>query len=258
MSDNFRRLRALLFVSATFAVPLSAAQAQDAALPADMAATGGGASDIVVTAQKRVQNVKDVPIAVTVIGGNRIEEEQITSFHDIERIAPSFKSLQLGDARASTMNMRGVSSVQGNPGRQSSLGVFIDGVFMARTGMASSQDFLDIERIEVLRGPQGTLFGMNTAGGLIHTLWRRERTCRDRNRRRLQCRSLCEESVRQEISALHLRPALRRRRSCRLRRRAAPDRRSSFEGLLDEGRPKGRTGRRSRPFRDLPLFELVL
>ncbi len=173
MSDNFRRLRALLFVSATFAVPLSAAQAQDAALPADMAATGGGASDIVVTAQKRVQNVKDVPIAVTVIGGNRIEEEQITSFHDIERIAPSFKSLQLGDARASTMNMRGVSSVQGNPGRQSSLGVFIDGVFMARTGMASSQDFLDIERIEVLRGPQGTLFGMNTAGGLIHIITRK-------------------------------------------------------------------------------------
>ncbi|HTO40220.1 MAG TPA: TonB-dependent receptor [Rhizomicrobium sp.] len=126
--------------------------------------------EVVVTAQKRSENIKDVPIAVTVVSGDRLMESQITSFHDLERVAPSFKSLPLGDARASTMNMRGVSSVQGNPGRQSSLGVFVDGVFMARTGMASSQDFLDIERVEVLRGPQGTLFGMNTAGGLIHII----------------------------------------------------------------------------------------
>ena len=162
-------LRGFLFATTAFAIPLSAVQAQDIPLADERAAS----PDIVVTAQKRVQNVKDVPIAVTVIGGNRIEESQITSFHDIERIAPSFKSLQLGDARASTMNIRGVGSVQGNPGRHSSLGVFVDGVFMARTGMASAQDFLDIERIEVLRGPQGTLFGMNTAGGLVHIITRK-------------------------------------------------------------------------------------
>lgn len=162
-------LRGLLFATTAFTIPFSAAQAQTA----PVADEEGGAHEIVVTAQKREQNVKDVPIAVTVIGGSRIEDSQITSFHDIERIAPSFKSLQLGDARASTMNIRGVSSVQGNPGRHSSLGVFIDGVFMARTGMASAQDFLDIERIEVLRGPQGTLFGMNTAGGLVHIITRK-------------------------------------------------------------------------------------
>lgn len=159
-------VRGLLLATTAFLVPLSSAQAETVDEDA-------GAREIVVTAQKREQNVKDVPIAISVIGGDRIEESQITSFHDIERLAPSFKSLQLGDARASTVNIRGVGSVQGNPGRHSSLGVFIDGVFMARTGMASAQDFLDIERIEVLRGPQGTLFGMNTAGGLVHIITRK-------------------------------------------------------------------------------------
>ncbi|MGV7121422.1 TonB-dependent receptor [Sphingopyxis sp. 550A] len=175
MRYNAYILRASLLATAACAVPFSAAHAQTAAPvatpPADRVSDID--DEIVVTAQKRAQNVKDVPIAMTVIGGKRIEDNQITSFHDIERIAPSFKSLQLGDARASTMNMRGVSSVQGNPGRHSSLGVFVDGIFMARTGMASSQDFLDIERIEVLRGPQGTLFGMNTAGGLVHIITRK-------------------------------------------------------------------------------------
>ncbi|OJU57829.1 MAG: hypothetical protein BGO00_11975 [Alphaproteobacteria bacterium 62-8] len=135
-----------------------------------LAQSSGVIEQVIVTAQKRAENVIDVPIAMTVVSGDRLMESQITSFHDLERVAPGFKSLPLGDARASSMNLRGVSSVQGNPGRQSSLGVFVDGVFMARTGMASSQDFLDIERVEVLRGPQGTLFGMNTAGGLVHII----------------------------------------------------------------------------------------
>ena len=144
--------------------------------PAAMAAEDSGGStvgEVVVTAQKRAENVKDVPIAITAASGETLEARQITNFHDLVRVAPSFNSNQLGDARASAMNLRGVSSTQGNPGRHSSLGVFVDGVFMARTGMASSQDFLDIERIEVLRGPQGTLFGMNTAAGLVHIITRK-------------------------------------------------------------------------------------
>lgn len=176
MRGHAERLRAILLASTIIAVPGATAWAQDAEPEAAAVAVGetdAAGEEVTVTAQKRSQNVKDVPIAITVIGGARIEQNQITSFHDVERIAPSFKSLQLGDARASTMNMRGVGSVQGNPGRHSSLGVFVDGIFMARTGMASSQDFLDIERIEVLRGPQGTLFGMNTAGGLVHIITRR-------------------------------------------------------------------------------------
>ncbi len=171
MRGHAERLRAILLASTIIAIPGATAWAQDAEPQA--AEAGDAGEEVTVTAQKRSQNVKDVPIAITVIGGARIEQNQITSFHDVERIAPSFKSMQLGDARASTMMMRGVGSVQGNPGRHSSLGVFVDGIFMARTGMASSQDFLDIERVEVLRGPQGTLFGMNTAAGLVHIITRR-------------------------------------------------------------------------------------
>lgn len=174
MLNKIKLTRNLLLATSAFIIPLSAAYAEDevSADSGSMAAADDN-DVIVVTAQKRTQNIKDVPIAITVISGSQIENEQITSFHDISRIAPSFNSLQLGDARVSTMNMRGVSSSQGGPGRQSSIGVFVDGVFMARTGMATSQDFLDIERVEALRGPQGTLFGMNTAGGLIHIISRK-------------------------------------------------------------------------------------
>ncbi len=140
-----------------------------AAWAADAATVG----EVVVTAQKRSENVKDVPIAITAVSGDTLNQAQIVNFHDLTRVVPSFNSVQLGDSRAAGMNLRGVSSIQGNPGRHSSLGMFVDGVFMARTGMGTSQDFLDVERVEVLRGPQGTLFGMNTAAGLIHVITRK-------------------------------------------------------------------------------------
>jgi len=87
---------------------------------------------------------------------------------DLEQYAPAMVINNNGDSRASTIVLRGVGSSQ-NAGKQSSIGIFVDGVFMARVGMGFS-DLLDIERVEVLRGPQGTLFGMNTAAGLIHII----------------------------------------------------------------------------------------
>ena len=168
MKASKHALRAMLVGGALLGASVPSAASADQADD-----SGELLGEVVVTAQKRAENVKDVPIAITAVSGERLGAMQITNFHDLTRIAPSFNSNQLGDARASGMNMRGVTSTQGNPGRQSSLGIFVDGVFMARTGMASSQDFLDIERVEVLRGPQGTLFGMNTAAGLVHIITRK-------------------------------------------------------------------------------------
>lgn len=123
--------------------------------------------EVIVTAQKRAENLQDVPIAITAISGETAKKSGLTSFYDLGQYIPSFTSDMYGDARAARITLRGVASVQDNPGKQSSIGVFIDGVFMARTGMGAG-DLLDIERMEVLRGPQGTLFGMNTAAGLIN------------------------------------------------------------------------------------------
>lgn len=133
----------------------------------------GGLETVVVTAQKRAENVRNVPISITAVSGQSLVDGGVVSFHDLARIAPNFQSIEEGDSRTSTMTMRGVTSQQNDVGQQSSIGVFLDGVFLARTGMGSSQDFLDIDRIEVLRGPQGTLFGMNTAAGLINIITRK-------------------------------------------------------------------------------------
>lgn len=153
------------------AVALLALPATKTMAQATPAATG--VQEVIVTAQKRAENIKDVPISITAVSGAALRQQGFVNFNDLGSIAPNLVSLQLGDSRTSGFEMRGVTSQQGNIGQQSSLGVFIDGVFMARTGMGTTQDFLDIDRIEVLRGPQGTLFGMNTAAGLINIITRK-------------------------------------------------------------------------------------
>jgi iron complex outermembrane receptor protein len=158
-----------LTVSALAFIDLRAATAIAQAAPEPAAA----AQEVIVTAQKRAQNIKDVPISITAVSGATLARRGLVNFNDIASVAPNMTSLQLGDSRTSTMTMRGVTTQQVNIGQQASLGVFVDGVFMARTGMGASQDFLDLDRVEVLRGPQGTLFGMNTAGGLVNIITRK-------------------------------------------------------------------------------------
>ncbi|MDB5428116.1 MAG: hypothetical protein JWR43_2091, partial [Phenylobacterium sp.] len=121
--------------------------------------------ELIVTAQKREENLKDVPISMTAISSAEVKKSGLTTFMDLEQYSPSVIVNNNGDSRVATVSIRGVGSSQ-DQGKQSSIGIFIDGVFMSRIGMGIS-DLLDIERVEVLRGPQGTLFGMNTAAGLI-------------------------------------------------------------------------------------------
>ncbi|MET0272553.1 MAG: TonB-dependent receptor [Phenylobacterium sp.] len=137
------------------------------AMPA-VAAEANQIEELVVTAQKREQSLQDVPISITAISAQEIRKAGVTTFMDLQDYAPSLKINNNGDSRVATVTLRGVGSSQ-DAGKQSSIGIFIDGVFMARIGQGIG-DLLDIERIEVLRGPQGTLFGMNTAGGLIHII----------------------------------------------------------------------------------------
>ena len=124
--------------------------------------------EVIVTSQRRAENVQDVPISVVAISADQIADSGITDFATLTQYTSGLTTDLNGDARASRIGLRGVTTAQEN-GKQSSVGVFIDGVYLSRVGMAFA-DLVDIERIEVLRGPQGTLFGMNTSAGLIHII----------------------------------------------------------------------------------------
>jgi len=158
---------ALLGGVAAIALWSSGAQAQTAQDPTET----NTVEDVIVTAQRTSESLQDVPVSIVAVTSEQIVNSGLTDFADLKQLAPGLNTDQNGDARAARIGLRGVTTSQ-EMGKQSSVGVFVDSVYMSRTGMAFN-DLLDIERIEVLRGPQGTLFGMNTSAGLIHILTRR-------------------------------------------------------------------------------------
>jgi iron complex outermembrane receptor protein len=163
------------------ALPL-AAHAEAAAAAADAAATAAVAADassgldeIVVTAQKRETNLQDTPIAISVLGANALEARHVQSLADLGdgaipslRVAPFF-------ARSSALSIAlrgiGASGDANQPARDQAVGVYVNGVYLGRAqGLGAA--LYDVERIEVLKGPQGTLFGRNTEGGAISIVTR--------------------------------------------------------------------------------------
>ncbi|MEZ5958747.1 MAG: TonB-dependent receptor [Hyphomonadaceae bacterium] len=122
--------------------------------------------EIIVTATGRAAAIQDVPLAVTAVGGEQLTNSGAQDLRDVTQVVPSF---QLGTGQsiaASTPRIRGIGTGGDNVGFESAVGIFIDGVYRARAGAALS-DLPDIERVEVLRGPQGTLFGRNTSAGAV-------------------------------------------------------------------------------------------
>ena len=124
------------------------------------------ADEIIVTATKREQTLQDVPISVSVTGADTVEKAQIRDLIDLQSVVPSLKVSQLNAVGQTNFIIRGFGNGNGNDGIESSVGVFIDGVYRARTS-AALDDLPEIERIEVLRGPQSTLFGKNVSAGAI-------------------------------------------------------------------------------------------
>ena len=127
--------------------------------------------EVLVTAQKRAQSAQDVPISITALSGDFIEDRGIASARDLEKFTPGLRMPQQ-DAAKTFVRIRGVGSRKFDIGAAGSVGVFIDEVYLPRFSGADI-GFLDIERIEVLKGPQGTLFGRNTAAGAISS-WTRK------------------------------------------------------------------------------------
>jgi len=135
---------------------------------AAMAQTGSGFAleEVVVTAQKRDQSLQDVPISVQAFSSESMRELGATVLGDLEHIATSFEIGGLGGGSQQNYGIRGVVDFSRNVGVDSRMGIYIDGVYQGRS-FSANQPLLGLETVEILRGPQGTLFGKNTVSGAI-------------------------------------------------------------------------------------------
>ena len=154
-------MRSLVMFSGLAAV---AATAQESAAPP---AAGLVIEQIIVTATRREESVTDVPLAVSAYDAERIELSRVTDIMELMRVAPSFH-VASGQAESVgvTARIRGVGTNSDNPGLESSVGMYVDGVYRNRATVGFTELGV-IERIEVLRGPQGTLFGRNSSAGVV-------------------------------------------------------------------------------------------
>jgi len=166
---TYRISRAGLLAAASTLIMSAAAHAQDQADPDAPVETRRGVDEIVVTAQKREQSLQDVPLAVAAYDEELLAKAAVRDIKDLIILSPSLNVTSTSNETVTTARIRGVGTVGDNPGLESSVGIVIDGVIRNRNGVGFG-DLGEVERIEVLRGPQGTLFGKNTSAGLINVV----------------------------------------------------------------------------------------
>ncbi|MBI1685914.1 TonB-dependent receptor [Caulobacter hibisci] len=148
---------------------IGVAHAQDTAAAAAQEPETLTVDSIIVTAQKREQNLQDTPVVVTAIGAKLLQDTGVKDIKDLTILTPGLTVTSTTSEASTTARIRGVGTVGDNPGLESSVGVVIDGVYRPRNGV-SFGDLGEMERIEVLKGPQGTLFGKNTSAGVINVM----------------------------------------------------------------------------------------
>lgn len=166
-------MKTCLFTASVLAL-IAAAPA--AAQTAPTEGTGGApasqdefqsANDIIVTATRRDETVQNVPIAISAFAGDLLQNANVTDVRGLEQLSPSLQTVT-GQSNANNTNIsiRGIGTSGDNPGFEPAVGIFIDGVFRSRAGIAVAE-LPEVDRVEILRGPQGTLFGRNTSAGAI-------------------------------------------------------------------------------------------
>jgi len=164
------RLAGLLL--ATTAFTATAALAAESEAAEQQTSVGTGASDvaeeIVVTARRRQESAQDVPLAISVIGGEHIDNTGSFNVGRLQQLTPTLQFYS-SNPRNTAVNIRGIGAPFGltNDGIEQGVGIYVDDVYYSRVASATF-DFLDVAQIEVLRGPQGTLYGKNTAAGAIN------------------------------------------------------------------------------------------
>lgn len=150
------------------AVAVGASLSSQSLMAADVAL-----EEVVVTAQKREQSLQEVPVAVTAIGEDALMQNGVSDLTDIQKLSPN-TTLQVGRGTNSTLTafIRGIGQQDPLWGFEPGVGIYVDDVYIGRP-QGAVMDILDVERIEVLRGPQGTLYGKNTIGGAVKYVTKR-------------------------------------------------------------------------------------
>jgi iron complex outermembrane receptor protein len=174
MTSTPSRKSLFLITAAAAALCATGASAQSepgasaAAAPAaaDSGAAAAVVDDIVVTARRQTERAQDVPIALSVVSGTALKQSGGFTLSDLQNDAPSLVAYQ-SNARNSSIGIRGIGVSSAADGLDTAVGVYVDGVYLGRPGMAL-EDLIDVDQIEVLRGPQGTLYGRNTSAGVLN------------------------------------------------------------------------------------------
>jgi iron complex outermembrane recepter protein len=159
----------------TLALAISGAMASGYAFSADEANAGASApelEEIIVTAEKRSENLQDVPISVIAVSAQALQDAGVKSIGDLQTLTPGLTVTSEGNENITTARIRGIGTVGDNPGLESSVGIVIDGVARPRNGVGFG-DLGELEQIEVLQGPQGELFGKNNDAGVINITTKR-------------------------------------------------------------------------------------
>jgi len=152
------------------AVPAFAQPAETASPAPDANAQAADQGEIIVTATRRSISLNDVPIAVSAVSGDAMRNSGVSDIRGLNQLSPSLNvTSSQSEAAGGVARIRGVGTIGDNPGLESSVATFIDGVYRNRSSVALTE-LGAIERIEVLRGPQGTLFGRNASAGLINVI----------------------------------------------------------------------------------------
>src|SRR5262245_44230810 len=158
-----------LLLAACAAVPtLAIAQDEPPAAPAPAAEAEGSSMDIVVTAQRRSERLQEIPASISAFDSNALKASGVVDISNIAPRTPGFYAGGFGSARPQ-LYIRGIGTRQFDPGSESSVGVFVDESYLGLTGGVLGS-LKDIERVEVLKGPQGTLYGRNTIAGAINVI----------------------------------------------------------------------------------------
>lgn len=155
----------LVFAAMSLAGQALAQSPAVAASPSSEAPTT--VDQIVVTAQKRTESLQNVPIVVTTVGHRLLQDTGVKDIKDLSLLTPGLLVTSTTSESSTTARIRGIGTVGDNPGLESSVGVVIDGVFRSRNGVGFG-DLGDVSQIEVLKGPQSTLFGKSTSAGVIN------------------------------------------------------------------------------------------
>ncbi len=167
MKSTLRATSALAGIALALSSAGAMAQSADAGAEEEFAP-----AEIVVTAQKRTERLQDVPLAVTALSGDKLEAQGGVNLETAQTIIPTLNIQKSGTTLNQSIYMRGVGTATFSIAAEPSVSTVVDGVVYARAGEAFS-DLVDIERLEVLRGPQGTLFGKNASAGAINIVTRR-------------------------------------------------------------------------------------